>query len=110
MRLKKARGASHSDVSKEWVLEGKREKVSRFTQTRISQVGVVNILKANMYSLQDGEPSVFDKETTSRALTAAANGEEPYRRRKVRDSSLFCSAYFVVESLIIVEHERSFDS
>lgn len=81
---KKSKRSSFGDISREWMLEGKREQVSRFTQQRVSQVGVVNILKSNMYSLQDGEPSVFEKETTSRALTAAANGEKPYRRGVVR--------------------------
>jgi hypothetical protein len=84
MILKKSKRSSFLDISREWMLEGKREKVSRFTQQHVSQVGMVNILKSNMYSLQDGEPSVFEKETTSRALTAAANGEKPHRRGVVR--------------------------
>lgn len=82
--FKKAKRKSYGDISSEWAIEsGKREKVSRFTQTHVVSVGMVNILKANMYSLEDGEPSVFSKETVSKAQLAVANGEPPVRRNKV---------------------------
>jgi hypothetical protein len=84
---KKSKRSSFGDISREWVLQGKREKVSRFTQQHVSNVGMVNILKSNMYSLEEGEPSVFEKETTSRALTDTANGVKP-RRNVVRHALL----------------------
>ena len=57
--------------------------MSRFTKTHVPNVGMVNILKANMYSLEDGEPSVFARETVSKVQLAIANGEAPVRRNKV---------------------------
>ena len=41
-----------------------------------------------MYSLEDGEPSVFARETVSKAQLAIANGEPPVRRNKVRSYKL----------------------
>lgn len=90
--FKKAKRKSYGDISSEWAIEtGKREKVSRFTKTHVANVGIVNILKANMYSLEDGEPSVFAKETVSKAQLAVANGEAPVRRNKVNIMHSACN-------------------
>jgi hypothetical protein len=71
------------DISQEWVIEQKaRERVSRFTEMHVTGVGKVNVLKANMYSLQNGEPSVFKKETTSKTAIALVNGQQPERSKK----------------------------
>ena len=62
---------------------------------------MVNILKANMYSLEDGEPSVFARETVSKAQLAAANGEAPARRNKVSNyNHLYCGVQVYSHSIL----------
>ena len=71
---------TNTDISCEW---GKRERGSRLTEINVPGVGLMKVLKSNMYSLQDGEPSIFEKETTSNVLIAKANGVEIQKSRRV---------------------------
>lgn len=75
---------SNKEIIADW---GKRERTSRLTEMHVPGVGLMRVLKSNMYSLEEGEPSVFEKETTSKVLEAKANGEE--QRKSKRVSSLF---------------------
>ena len=43
----------------------KRDRQSRITQEHIVGVGMVNVLKLNQYSLTQGEPSVYERESTA---------------------------------------------
>lgn len=56
--------ASMKDIGEEWAeLQTKpRERNSRFTTQHVVGVGAVNVLKANDYSLEEGEGSVWAKE------------------------------------------------
>ena len=71
---------TNSDISSEW---GKRKRGSRLTEMHVPGVGLMKVLKSNMYTLQEGEPSIFEKETTSSVLIAKANGEEMPKSRRV---------------------------
>lgn len=53
-----------ADISKEWIKDSTEKRVSksRFDVVRVSNVGSVNVLKLNNYSLADGEPSVYELE------------------------------------------------
>lgn len=52
------------DIAEAWAskVTGKRESKSRMESVKVKGVGTVNVLKSNQYSLEDGEPSVFDVE------------------------------------------------
>ncbi len=52
-------------VSNENILINRRSRESRLVEQEVAGVGKVQVLKKNMYSLEDGEPSVFDKEFKS---------------------------------------------
>jgi SWI/SNF-related matrix-associated actin-dependent regulator of chromatin subfamily A member 5 len=52
----------------------KRARVSRLTEEYVSGVGMTAILKSNQYSLTQGEPSVFERETTSQRMKDVAAG------------------------------------
>lgn len=54
--------ASYADISKEWEIHSKRERQSRYTQEEVVNVGTVNVLKINNYTLSKGEPSVHERE------------------------------------------------
>lgn len=58
-----------SDVSSQWIIDKlpgqggqRRERESRLEQVHVKDVGLVSVLKLNNYSLEQGEPSVFEKE------------------------------------------------
>jgi hypothetical protein len=53
----KKKVVSMKDIGSEWAERAKRKVVSRLVQ-----VGNHQVLKKNMYDLEDGEPSVYDKE------------------------------------------------
>lgn len=78
--FKKSESKSFEDIAREW---GKRERAGRLVDMHVPGVGMMKVLKSNMYSLEEGEPSVFMKETFSKVLTAKANGEPPVKRNKV---------------------------
>jgi hypothetical protein len=52
------------DIAEAWAskVTGKRESKSRMESVMVQGVGRVNVLKSNQYSLEGGEPSVFDVE------------------------------------------------
>jgi len=50
------------DISKQWAVEGKRVSTSRYDTVKVKNVGEVHVLKLNNYSLNQGEPSVFERE------------------------------------------------
>ena len=52
------------DIADAWAsqMTGKRESKSRMESVMVKGVGKVNVLKSNQYSLEGGEPSVFDVE------------------------------------------------
>jgi len=54
-----------SDISSQWIIDNpgqKRERESRLEQVHVQDIGLVSVLKLNNYSLEQGEPSVFEKE------------------------------------------------
>eukprot|EP01035_Chromulina_nebulosa_P018788 gene18788-24555_t len=57
-----------SDISTDWIIGDNkpREKKSRLSTEYIKNVGHINILNLNQYSLNDGEPSVFEREQRNR--------------------------------------------
>ena len=79
------KGKNLRDIRNEWeerkqVVEGKRDNKSRLVMVDGGVgVGQVSVLRENMYDLEDGEPSVFEREqyknlpTTSRAKAVANN-------------------------------------
>ena len=71
---------TNTDISCEW---GKRERGSRLIEMHVPGVGLMKVLKSNMYTLEEGEPSIFEKETTSNVLIAKANGVEIRKSRRV---------------------------
>jgi SWI/SNF-related matrix-associated actin-dependent regulator of chromatin subfamily A member 5 len=63
------KAATKGEISEDWIIKSsdvgeiaKREKISRSTQNYVEGFGIVNVLKANSYSIENGEPSVFDQE------------------------------------------------
>ena len=66
-------GRSLTDIRNEWeqrnyVKAGKREGVSRLISVDGGVgVGQVQVLKTNMYTLESGEPSILQKETSAKA-------------------------------------------
>ena len=58
--------ATMGDISTQWIIQKRenfgRERQSRLEQIHVKNVGMVSVLKANNYTLEDGEPSVYDKE------------------------------------------------
>jgi hypothetical protein len=59
---------TYSDISKDWIEHQKRERKSRMSQQHVTGVGMVNVLHANMYDLNDGEPSVYMKEVAIKSV------------------------------------------
>ena len=62
VRIDKLKVKSFGDISSEWVIHQARQRKSRMTTEHVVGVGIVNILKINSYSLEEGEPSVFERE------------------------------------------------
>lgn len=55
------------DIAMQWTLEkNKRVSKSRIETVRVKNVGNVSVLKINDYSIDGGEPSVFDRELMRR--------------------------------------------
>ena len=56
--------ADMSDIGQEWkeVTDQKRTKKERFTTQHVVGVGLTNVLKANNYTLEEGEGSVWSRE------------------------------------------------
>ena len=75
--------ASMSDIGAEWaeLTAAPRARQSRFSIQHVVGVGAVNVLKANDYSLEAGESSVWTRELGASA--AASLGKDPERRRQV---------------------------
>ena len=53
------------DIAEAWAstVEGKRQSKTRMESVKVKGVGKVNVLTSNKYSLEAGEPSVFDVES-----------------------------------------------
>ncbi len=56
--------------------QGKRKLVSRTTTVKVANVGDVQVLNANNYSLESGEPSVFEKEFRNRRNSSMGANQE----------------------------------
>lgn len=72
-----------SDISTMWQQERpltKRVSISRAEQVHVAGVGKVNVLKVNNYSLDEGEPSVYEREANGTRKVA------PKRDRQVARS------------------------
>lgn len=83
-------------------MESKRVKVSRLVEEHVVGVGKVSVLKSNMYTLEEGEPSVFEKETRSAKNDAEAKGETTYKRKIVSYITHSCcnpSLYYLIYQL-----------
>ena len=75
-----------SDISTAWLVEGKRKSQTRFEEVKVGQVGMVNVLKINNYSLEEGEPSVFEREGKAYVRTTVE------KRVRKANTLLFSSA------------------
>ena len=56
------KSVSLGDISEEWAVHTKRQRVSRFEEQHVVNVGKTNVLKINNYGLSSGEPSVYERE------------------------------------------------
>lgn len=89
---RKSEGGSLRSIASEWNEERERlaarnqrsvrQKQTRTETVRLEGVGLVQVLKVNQYTLEGGEPSVFDREMKGRG----ANFGEPMKRTKVLPS------------------------
>lgn len=88
-RRKSDGGGSLKSIATDWVQEKQRlqqnqrsirQKQVRTETVHLSGVGMVQVLKVNQYSLEDGEPSVFHREMKNRK---ANWGDGPTRKGKV---------------------------
>jgi hypothetical protein len=90
--VSKKEGNSLRSIASDWAEEKKRlelaaarnqrsvrEKQTRTETVRMEGVGLVQVLKVNQYTLEGGEPSVFEREMKGRG----ANYAEPKRRLRV---------------------------
>lgn len=68
-----------------------RAKQTRTETVHLTGVGKVQVLKVNQYSLEDGEPSVFQREMKGRG----GSSSEPSRKGKVEHLQEFDSLNFV---------------
>lgn len=90
------------DISSLWIIQqgeteqrSRRERQSRLEHVHVTNVGLVSVLKANNYTLEDGEPSVFDAEAKRHkdwALGGAA-GKKKRNPFKHQDHCQHCWDY-----------------
>lgn len=78
------------DISSLWIIQqnenesrAKRDHQSRLEHIHVENVGMVSVLKANNYTLQDGEPSVFDVEAKRHKEWGIASRDADKRPRSV---------------------------
>ena len=75
------------DIAVAWAskVSGKRESKSRLDSVVVKGVGKVSVLKSNQYTLEGGEPSVFESEAKGKNNTWARDSKN---KKQVR--SLWC--------------------
>lgn len=56
----------------------KRNRVSRTVQMHVVGVGIVDVLKKNNYSLDAGEPSVFESEYANKSFRKSTQQDNPF--------------------------------
>jgi hypothetical protein len=83
--------SSLSDISSAWAEEQKRVRKSRMVQQHVVGVGMVNVLTSNMYDLEHGEPSVFEKELRNASAKPEAKRSSVSGRRYIH--ALTCCMY-----------------
>jgi superfamily II DNA/RNA helicase len=93
---RKSESGSLKSIATEWSKEKERlavrnqrsvrQKQTRTETVRMEGVGLVQVLKVNQYTLEGGEPSVFDREMKGRG----ANFGEPEKRKKVQSLLPLC--------------------
>lgn len=66
------------DIAEAWALKvtGKRESKSRMESVMVQGVGKMNVLKSNQYTLEGGEPSVFEQEAKGKNNDWARNSKK----------------------------------
>lgn len=92
-----------SDISSLWIIQqkenevrAKRDRQFRLEQVHVTNVGMVSVLKANNYTLEDGEPSVFDAEARRHkewALAVRADDKKKRKTFKHQDHCQHCWDY-----------------
>ena len=86
-----------SDISSQWIIDKPpgqmRERESRLEQVLVRDVGLVSVLKINNYSLEQGEPSVFEKEGKKYKRDPTGGGKKRPRCFENQDHCQRCWNY-----------------
>ena len=89
-----------SEISAQWITSTARARQSRLEQTHVVNVGMVSVLKANNYTLEEGESSIFAKEA-ARHKDWASGAKKKGARFEHQDYCQYCWNY---GSLICCAH------
>ena len=86
-----------------WIIDkGNRELKSRLEQVHVANVGLVNVLKANNYTLEDGEPSVYEKEAKKWQNSLVDTSKE--KSKRTFENQDYCQNCWDYGSLICCNH------
>lgn len=90
---------SIADISREWVERSQRDRKARVVTQYVTGVGKINVLKMNQYTLKDGEPSIYERESNQQAREAAAVNKK-VRKQIVHQA--FCQSCLIPEGLLML--------
>uniref|UniRef100_A0A7S3HHK6 Zinc finger PHD-type domain-containing protein n=1 Tax=Spumella elongata TaxID=89044 RepID=A0A7S3HHK6_9STRA len=82
------------DISSQWILQSSsRQRQSRLEQVHVANVGLVSVLKANNYTLEQGESSIFEKEALRHKQWAFGGANKKGKKFEHQDYCQYCWNY-----------------
>jgi len=91
------------DIAESWSfrMKGKREHKERTEIVTVVGVGKVSVLKSNKYTLEGGEPSVFEREAKGKNNDWARNSKN---KTQIMENQDYCQVCFDYGKLLLCQH------